>query len=73
MIHLRKISFINQIRKIITPKYYLLALGLNNLTGQKHQVVTENKLEHCMSYDLCCEVETLLSEAVFYKSDPRVH
>ena len=38
------------------------------LTGQKQPVVKANKLGHCMSYDLCCEAETSLSEAAFFKS-----
>ena len=46
------------IGKIITPKHYLSALGLHNLTGQKQPVVIANKLWHCMSCDLCYEVET---------------
>ena len=54
--------------KVITPKHCLFALGLHNLTGQKQAVVITNKFEHCMSYDLCCEGETSLSEASIIKS-----
>ncbi|KAG1711251.1 hypothetical protein GQR58_002553 [Nymphon striatum] len=54
--------------KVITPKHYLFALGLHNLTGQKQAVVLANKFGHCMAYDLCCEIETSLSEASVAKS-----
>ena len=54
--------------QIITPKHYLFALGLHNLTGQRQPVVMTNKLGHCMSYDVCCEIETALSEAAVAKS-----
>ena len=54
--------------KAITPKHYLFALGLHNLTAQKQAVVVANKFGHCMSYDLCCEAETSLSEASIAKS-----
>ena len=54
--------------KVITPKYYLFALGLHNLTGQKEPVEITNKFGHCMSYGNCCEIETALSEAAIEKS-----
>ena len=49
--------------RVITPKHYLFALGLHNMTGHKQPVVITNKLGHCISYDLSCEIETALSEA----------
>ena len=55
--------------KVITPKHYLLALGLHNITGQKQPVVVTNKLGHCISYDLSCEIETALSEASVKRSE----
>ena len=54
--------------KVITPKHYLFALGLHNLTAQKQTVVVANKFGHFISYDLCCEAETSLSEASIAKS-----
>ncbi|XP_066931362.1 uncharacterized protein [Clytia hemisphaerica] len=54
--------------KVITPKHYLFALGLHNLTGQKQPVEITNKFGHCISYGTCCEIETALSEAAVEKS-----
>ena len=54
--------------KVITPKHYLFALGLHNLTGQRQPVVIANKFGHCMSYNRCCEIETALSEAFIARS-----
>ena len=54
--------------KFITPKHYLFTLGVPNTTGQKQEVVIANKFGYCMSYDLCCEAETSLSEASIAKS-----
>ena len=54
--------------KVITPKHYLFALGLHNLTGQRQPVEITNKLGHCISYGTCCEIETALSEAAIEKS-----
>lgn len=54
--------------KVITPKHYLVALGLHNLTGQRQPVVITNKFGHCMSYDRCCEIESALSEASIARS-----
>ena len=41
---------------------------MNNLTGEKQTFVIVNKLRHCVSYDLCCDLETSLSEAAFLTS-----
>ena len=49
--------------KVITPKHYLFALGLHNITGQKQAVVIANKFGNSMPYDLCCEAEMSSSEA----------
>ena len=43
---------------VITAKHFLLALGLHSQTGQKKVVEINNKLGHCISYPLTCEIET---------------
>ena len=40
--------------KIFTPKHYLLALGIHNVTGQKNPISIFNKLGHCITYPLTC-------------------
>lgn len=58
--------------KMLTPKHYLLALGLHNLTGQKQVVTINHKLGHCISYDNTCEIETAYAEAALLQSKSSV-
>ena len=48
---------------VITAKHFLLALGLHSQTGQKTVVEINNKLDHCLSYPLTCEIETAQARA----------
>ena len=48
--------------KMITAKQYLLALGIHNITGQRKTVDILNRLGHCLTYNLTCEIETALAE-----------
>ena len=48
--------------EVITPKHYLLSLGMLNMTGQKLPIQIVNKLGHCISYPKTCEIETALAE-----------
>ena len=48
--------------KMITAKQYLLALGIHNITGQRKTVDILNRLGHCLTYNLTCEIETALVE-----------
>ena len=43
---------------MITAKHFLLALGLHNITGQRKIIEILNKLGHCLSYSLTCDIET---------------
>ena len=45
-------------KKVTTAKHFILALGLHNMEGQRKVIQILNKLGHCMSYDLSCEIET---------------
>ena len=44
--------------KVMTPKHYLLGLGLHNITGQKKVVQIVNRLGHSISYDEVLDIET---------------
>ena len=48
--------------KMITAKQYLLALGIHNITGQRKTVDILNRLGHCLTYNLTCEIEIALAE-----------
>ena len=48
---------------VITAKHFLVALGLHNMTGQRNVVEINNKLGHCISYPLTCEIETAQAQA----------
>ena len=48
--------------KVITAKQYLLALGIHNITGQRKTVDILNRLGHCLTYNVTCEIETALPE-----------
>ena len=48
--------------KMITAKQYLLALGIHNITGQRKTVDILNRLGHCLTYNLTCEIEKALAE-----------
>ena len=54
--------------KVTTPKHFLLAMGLHNMTGQKHVVDVVNKLGHSISYTKTCEIETAQAEAALADS-----
>ena len=48
--------------KMIIAKQYLLVLGIDSITGQRKTVYILNRLEHCWTYNLTCEIETALAE-----------
>ena len=48
--------------KMITAKQYFLALGIHKITGQRKTVDILNRLGHCLTYNLTCEIETALAE-----------
>ena len=48
--------------KMITAKQYLPALGIHNITGQRKTVDILNRLGHCLTYNLTCEIEKALAE-----------
>ena len=54
--------------EMITAKHYLLALGLHNISCQKNVVDIINKLGHCISYSLTCDIETAQAEIALEKS-----
>ena len=43
---------------VLTPKHFLLGLGLHSLTGQKKVVQLVSKLGHCITYDKVLDIET---------------
>ena len=55
--------------KVITPKHYLVGLGIHNMTGQKTPVQIMNKLGHSIGYNKVCEIETSLAELAIHKSE----
>ena len=55
--------------KVITPKHYLVGLGIHNMTGQKTPVQIMNKLGHSISYNKICKIETSLAELTIHKSE----
>ena len=42
----------------MTPKHFLLGLGLHSITGQKKPVQIASHLGHSMTYDKVMEIET---------------
>ena len=54
--------------KVITPKHYLVGLGIHNMTGQKTLVQIMNKPGHSIGYNKVCEIETSLAELAIHKS-----
>ena len=48
--------------KIITAKQYLPELGIHKNTGQRKTVDILNRLGHCLTYNLTCEIEKALAE-----------
>ena len=48
--------------KFLTAKHFLLSKGLHSLTGSRYVIDILNKLGHCMSYKLTCEIETSQAE-----------
>ena len=50
--------------KTITAKHFLLPLGLHNLTGSKKIVEINNRLGHCLNYNVTCEIETSQAKKV---------
>ena len=55
--------------KVITAKHFLLALGLHSQTGQKSVIEINNKLGHCLSYSLTCEIESAQTRAAQAMAD----
>ena len=52
--------------KIVTPKHYLVGLGIHNITGQKVPVQVMSRLGHSISYSQVCEIETSLAELALH-------
>ena len=48
--------------KCIAKKYYLLAMGLHNMTGQRHVIDIVNRLGHCINYNTTCEIKPALAK-----------
>ena len=44
--------------EVLTPKHFLLGLGLHGMTGQKKPVQIVNRLGHSMTYDKVMGIET---------------
>ena len=44
--------------KTMTLKHYLLALGIHNMTVQRHVVDILNHLGHCLDYNTTCQIES---------------
>ena len=55
--------------KMITAKEYLLGLGIHNITGQRKTADILNRLGHCLTYKLTCEIDSFGREgsATFIK------
>ena len=53
-------DFIHEVRngEVLTPKHFLLGLGLHSITGQKKPVEIANRLGQSMTYDKVMEIET---------------
>ena len=53
-------DFIHRVRigEVLTPKHFLLGLGLHSITGQKKPVQIDNRLGHSMNYHKVMEIET---------------
>ena len=51
-------------REFLTLKHASVGLGLHSLTGQKLSLQVLSQLEHSMTYDQICEVETAQAELV---------
>ena len=55
--------------KIVTPKHYLVGLGIHNITGQKVPVQVMSRLGHSISYSQVCEIETSFAELALHKAE----
>ena len=55
--------------KIVTPKHYLVGLGIHNVTGQKVPVQVMSRLGHSISYSQVCEIETSFAELALHKAE----
>lgn len=55
--------------KVITPKHYLIGLGVHNMTGQKLPIQILHKFGHCITYPKVCEIETALAELSIHQSE----
>ena len=53
-------DFIHGVRngETLTPKHFLLGLGLHSITGQKKPLQISNRLGHSVTYDKVMEIET---------------
>ena len=49
--------------KTLTEKPFLVALGMHNLTGQRHVIELLNKFGHSMSLNLTCDILTGIAES----------
>ena len=47
---------------MITPKHFLMGLGLHNMTGQNNVIDIVSKLGHSISYYRTCEIEFAQAE-----------
>ena len=48
--------------KVITTKYFLLGLGLHNITRQRLPIQILHRLGHWKDYNFVCEIETVQAE-----------
>ena len=51
--------------EVLTPKHFLLSLGLHSITGHKKAVQIANRFGHSMTYDKVMEIkpaQTLMSQ-----------
>ena len=48
--------------KTVTLKHFLIGVGLHNITGLKTPIKILSHLDHCIDYNLVCEIETAQAE-----------
>ena len=49
--------------KVLTPKHFLMGLGMHSITGQKKPIQILNRLGNSMEYNYTCEIETAHAES----------
>ena len=55
--------------KVITPKHFLVGMGLHNITGQKLPIQMLSRLGHSVDYNTVCEIETTQAEIALQNAD----